>query len=487
MKNKILIAIACLLAVLGVICGIYWPDSEINNTLDMAQNTIIEKIENIEENDVVVTDEMQADINETIKDVENGEDISTTEIVESSIEEEELITDEGALENDAIVEQENISYDGDNTGNGISLLGAYQGLTYYSQADSRWANVMYSSINDSSQTMKSSACGPTSAAMVVSSSKGAILPTTMASLAVSNGYRTANSGTAWSYYSFVADYFGFKEYYSTGNFDKAMNYLSQKNSDGSSRYYIIASCGSGLFTSGGHYIVLTSLDGETIQVYDPFLYNGKFNTASRKKAKTVVSGNTVYISKDSFSQYANYKNFWIFSNDRGEGNNNVTTNNSASMNYTRYVATKSSNLNVRNSASTSASKIGSLAKGTAVNVIDVKGDWSKINSPVSGWVNTTYLSSTAVSNNSNTTSSTKYITGTYRTTANIHVRIGPGTNYKIKKYNQLTSNARSQNKRLGNQYYNGYLKGVNCTVTQIKGNWGETASGWICLDYCKKQ
>ena len=126
--------------------------------------------------------------------------------------------------------------------------------------------------------------GPTSAAMVVSSSKGAILPTTMAQLAVANGYRTANSGTAWNYYSFVADYFDFNEYHSTSNFDTMLDYLKQKDSNGNSKYYVIASCGSGLFTSGGHYIVLTSLNGDTIQVYDPFLYSGKFNTASRKKA-----------------------------------------------------------------------------------------------------------------------------------------------------------------------------------------------------------
>lgn len=29
--------------------------------------------------------------------------------------------------------------------------------------------------------------------------------------------------------------------------------------------------------------------------------------------------------------------------------------------------------------------------------------------------------------------------------------------------------------------------GVTCTVTEVKGNWGKTPSGWICLDYCRKQ
>lgn len=151
--------------------------------------------------------------------------------------------------------------------------------------------------------------------MIVSSSKGAILPTAMAKLSVDNGYRTANSGTAWSFYSFVADYFNFKEYYTTSNFDKAMSYLSQKKSDKSSKYYIIASCGSGLFTSSGHYICLMGLDKDTVEVYDPYVYSGKFNTASRKNANVKVKNNVAYVSKNNFKKYANYKNFWIFSND----------------------------------------------------------------------------------------------------------------------------------------------------------------------------
>jgi len=167
MKKKLLIILACLVSVAGVLCGIYWPDSEINNTLGDVQNIIIEEIQTENDKEVIVSNEAQEIIEDTIEAVENGKDISTTEVIESSEEEEINITDEGALETDAVIEQENISYNGDNTGNGLSLLGAYQGLTYYSQADSRWANVMFSSIGDSSQTMKSSACGPTSAAIIV--------------------------------------------------------------------------------------------------------------------------------------------------------------------------------------------------------------------------------------------------------------------------------------------------------------------------------
>ena len=245
MKRKILICILVILCIAGAFCAIYFPNSEINETIEKAQNIVIEEIQN----EIVVTEEAQEIADNTIEATENGEDLSTTEEIESSEEEEQELEEE-SLEVDGTVEQEDISYDGDNTGSGLSLLGTYQGLTYYSQADSRWANVMYSSIGDSAQTMKSSGCGPTAGAMVVSSSKGTILPTTMASLAISNGYRTANNGTAWAYFSFIADYFDFDEYYSTSSFATMQSYLTQKNSNGTSKYYVVASCGSGLFTTG---------------------------------------------------------------------------------------------------------------------------------------------------------------------------------------------------------------------------------------------
>lgn len=312
-KKKILTGIVVILAVLGALASIYFPNSKINNVIDETKNELIKEI--------VVSEEIQSEVADTKNAVENGGKVETKEIAKSTIKEEEEVTDEGAdeslLEADALVEQENISYDGDNAGKGLNLLGKWQGLTYYSQADSRWATKLYTSTNNKTQTMKSSACGPTCSAMVVSSAKGAILPTTLASLSVDNGYRTANSGTAWAFYPFVADYFGFKEYYKTDDFNKAMTYLSQKNAVGTSKYYIICSCGSGLFTSSGHYIVLANLNGDTIQVMDPYLYNGKFNTASRRNANVEVKGTSAYVSKENFKRYANAKSFWIFSNDKG--------------------------------------------------------------------------------------------------------------------------------------------------------------------------
>lgn len=464
MKNKkILILITCLIIVAGIFLGINLSDKDVKKQKEVVENNIVEETEIQEnKNDIVISNETKESVGETIEATENGEDLSTTELIESSEEEEIEITDEGALETDAVIEQESVSYDGDNTGNGLSLLGAYQGLTYYSQADSRWANVMYSSIRDSSQTMKSSACGPTSAAIVVSSSKGAILPTTMASIAVSNGYRTSNNGTAWAYFPFVADYFDFNEFYTTSNFDTAMGYLrTDADKDGNADYYIVCSCASGLFTSGGHYIALVADNGGTITVYDPYLYSGKFNTASRRNAGVVVSGNSAFVSESAFRNYANYRYFWIFSNDKGSGNVNKNTNNTTTVNYIRYVATQSSNLNVR--ATAGGTIISSLRKGTAVNVVETDGAWSRITSPVNGWVSTGYLSSTQPSTTITTTTSGIATRGTVKVNTSLNVRTGPGTNYR---------------------YVKSLYNGNNVYIYESRNGWYRIGTNlWVCATY----
>lgn len=154
MKSKILIVLACIIAIVSVLCAIFVKDEQVNDVINNIQDKLIEEIQK----EIIVSEETQQIVDETKELTENKENVSTVELIESSEQEEQLITDEGATETDAVVEQENISFDGDFTGKGINLLGEYQGLTYYSQADSRWADIMYSSTNNASQTMKSSAC-----------------------------------------------------------------------------------------------------------------------------------------------------------------------------------------------------------------------------------------------------------------------------------------------------------------------------------------
>ena len=176
--------------------------------------------------------------------------------------------------------------------------------------------------------------------MVVSSSKGAITPNTMAKLFVDNGYRTKSNGTAWSAWSFVADYFNFKKYRTTSNINTALSYLkTDKNKDGASDYFVVASCGSGLFTKSGHYVLFVADKNGTVTVYDPYYYKGKFNTPSRRAAKVKTSGNIAYVTEAKLKKYGNTKSFWIFSNDYSKPKKRTTTKKPATTKKVTYKTT----------------------------------------------------------------------------------------------------------------------------------------------------
>ena len=416
-------------------------------------------------------------VNSTLNEVKDYIDNQSTIEIPELTEIDEQSVEVQETEAEGFEEQGLIAYEGSDKTPNVNF-GDYAGLTYYSQIDSRWSNKMYSSIGDTSQTIGTSGCGPTSSAMVVSSIKGTITPDKMASLYTQYGYRSANQGTYWSAFKWTADVFdiGYSECY---RLDDAVAKLKDN-------HYIIASCNQGLFTYGGHFVVLTGVEGNYIKVYDPYLYNGKFDVSSRR-GKAEVRGNTVYVSIDNFRNYANYQKFFCFKNDRTDIKENTTnvvisnsTNSVSSVNY-QVKITANSGLNIRNGASTSYSRVGGYAKNTVVTILAESNGFGKTNH---GWICLAYTNKITTSTQ---TKITGYRTGTYKVNASVlNVRTGAGTKYKAKNYRQLTNNARSQNSRLGNYYTNGYKRGVVCTVTKVNGNFGYTASGWICLDYCTK-
>ena len=371
-------------------------------------------------------------------------------------------------ESEGFEEQGQVAYEGSEKTPNVQV-GEYAGLTYYSQIDSRWSNKMYSSVGDRSQTIGTSGCGPTSSAMVVSSIKGTITPDVMAGLYTQYGYRSANQGTYWSAFRWTADVFniGYSECY---RLDDAVAKLRNN-------HYIIASCNQGLFTYGGHFIVLTGVEGNYIKIYDPYLYNGKFDVASRR-GKAIVKGNTVYVLIDNFRAYANYQKFFCFKNDRTDVKENTTnvvisntTSSVSNVNYkVRIIA--NSGLNARAGASTSYRRVGGYAKNSVVTILAESNGWGKTNI---GWIKLSYTIRLTSSTN---TRITGYTTGTYKVNCSkLNVRTGPGTKYRVKSLRELTRSARNQG---------GYVRGVRCTVTKAVGNWGLTPSGYICLDYCTK-
>lgn len=316
---------------------------------------------------------------------------STTEIPEAYIEDEQKL-EEQETEDEGFELQGEIAYNGSSELPSVSL-GQYTGLTYYSQIDPRWKNKLYTSTGNTSQTMGSSACGPTCSAMVVSSIKGTILPTEMADLYVKHGYRSANNGTYWSAFRWTADVFdiGYKE---VQRLNDVCDLLEEN-------YMVISACGNGLFTTGGHFILIYGYEdtngngqcdsGDRLKIYDPYLYSGKFNLSTRR-GKAQVEGNTVYVEKEVFRAYANYSGFFAFKNDRSN-NTEVDRTEVTTASYTRYVKVNTL-LNVRSGPGTSYNVVGRKYNGDKVTVYKESSNWSNIG--MNEWVSSDYLTDSNV-------------------------------------------------------------------------------------------
>lgn len=448
-KSLIIVIILGCLLILKCLAGIVIKNENLNNSIDEMQNVINNEIQFYEMTE------------EEIIELKTAEIIEQNEIDEQNLEQE--------VEDEGFELQGDIAYEGDKARSWNVTLGNYKGLTYYSQIDNRWRNKRYSSTGNASQTIGSSGCGPTSASMIVTACKGAITPDVMSDLFVKYGYRSANNGTYWSAFRAIADEFdiGYSE---TTNFQRAIELLRNNN-------YVVASVGNGLFTTGGHIIVLTAIDGDNIKIYDPYLYAGKFETSTRRGKVTVVE-NTVYVSVQNFRNYANAKGFFCYKHDENIQENNVKP--VVVQPYTRYVKANGG-LNIRSSPN--GNRIGAIKNGEQITVYETSGNWSRIGD--GKWVSSDYLVS-STSNYTNKEKGEKYSVGGYRVTASVlNVRNGPSTNYSSKRYYQLSSNARLQNRRLGGEC-NGYRRGVVFTVSKIINNWGYSPSGWVCLDYCYK-
>lgn len=220
-------------------------------------------------------------INEAVETIVNTyemsqeeiQNLSSTEIIEQTEEQENA--QEQEVESEGFELQGEIAYEGDRANTWNVELGDYKGLTYYSQLDSRWSNNSYTSCNNSSQTIGSSGCAPTTASMIVTACKGAITPDKTSELFVKNGYRSANNGTYLSAFRAVADEFNI-DFEETTNLDKAVELLNNN-------YYLAVSCANGLFTTGGHLIMIYGIENNTLKIYDPYLYSRKIRNINKTR------------------------------------------------------------------------------------------------------------------------------------------------------------------------------------------------------------
>lgn len=114
----------------------------------------------------------------------------------------------------------------------------------YKQYDKRWKDIEYST-HTASQTIGNSGCGPTAMADIVATWwDSSITPVEMCELSTANGFRTYNSGTAWGYFKFCADYFGANKFIQT----TSIAVLKSALQEGA---YAIVSFGSSKWTKQG--------------------------------------------------------------------------------------------------------------------------------------------------------------------------------------------------------------------------------------------
>ncbi|MCM3629815.1 C39 family peptidase [Paenibacillus glycanilyticus] len=176
-------------------------------------------------------------------------------------------------------------------------------LVYFSQEDPKWAGILYSTHDDKTQTIGTSACGPTSAAMAISAlTDDTVLPPVAADYAVKHGYRTYNDGTAWGFFADFCKLHGLK-CQQTGSFDVVKAALQED-------VMAIATMGPGHFTGGGHYVLIVGKSGADFEVYDPNPDNTKYgpdgliNQGVRNDGKVVAK-------ESVFRKEA--KQYWIIS------------------------------------------------------------------------------------------------------------------------------------------------------------------------------
>lgn len=142
----------------------------------------------------------------------------------------------------------------------------------YKQYDSRWGSKMYSNHNDKSQTMRNSACGPTSMADIVYTLKDkSIDPYDLAKLSMQWGTRTYSSGTSWDFFTKIQKHFSFKKMIATKSLETLKACLDAGG-------YAVCSMAPGYWTKGGHFICAWKYDATYIYCNDPA-------SSTRKKQK----------------------------------------------------------------------------------------------------------------------------------------------------------------------------------------------------------
>ncbi len=147
-----------------------------------------------------------------------------------------------------------------------------EGRIYYNQKSEPWGPMQYSKIGDSSQTYGSSACGPTSYAIVISNliQNSSVTPLVLGEYSLKEGYRTDNNGTSAELFTDTGlhDTYGIQLVSDGPATDKAI--LDAVNNGCYVIFNINYYYSDG--KSGGHYVCVGPSSTNEICALDPYPY-----------------------------------------------------------------------------------------------------------------------------------------------------------------------------------------------------------------------
>ena len=141
----------------------------------------------------------------------------------------------------------------------------------YLQTDARWKSKPYRVTGEQS-TIGSAGCGPTCAAMVISTLTGkTVTPVDTCDWSIRHGYKALNQGTYYSYFVPQLKAYGIQCKQMLGSrilnqpqhpiHEQVKQYLSQG-------YYVIALMGPGTWTKSGHFVLVWDWDSK-VCINDP--------------------------------------------------------------------------------------------------------------------------------------------------------------------------------------------------------------------------
>lgn len=336
----------------------------------------------------------------------------------------------------------------------------------YKQYDSRWAYNDYSVAGKEKTNIYVSGCGPTSVAMIIAAlADASVTPATCAAWSVKNGYKAVGAGTYNTYfvpqlkaYGIACEYLSQYCYHNSAHANHAKAKAALKAGK-----WLIANVGPGLWTSGGHFIVVYDIDkDDNVYIYDP---------ASTKAARL----------KNKFSTLAYQTKYWWIIEVPENAQQPVQT-----KNYLEYGDTGEDVGVAQKMLKELGHYTGKIDKSFGPLMLEaVKAAQKVYNLATDGYygpltqaaVEKAYAAKIAAQN-----TKTYNIGSNYKLKYDLKVRNGASTKYAWKKRSELTANAK---KHAYDQTYAVLKAGTVVTVQQVtklsNGEiWVKIPSGWVC-------